>query len=86
MNDGFTPCWHLRPFLGREHRVFTLIQCGNDEEQKTRQKVKTRVIRKAFGISYDLHGIQGTFSIPGPLLDSYTTCLGYSGPILSADP
>ena len=38
-------------------------------------------------IIYDMPGIQWTYSIPGPLVTSlYTTCLEYSGPILSPGP
>ena len=35
--------------------------------------------------SYDMPGIQWTYSIPRPLVP-HTTCLGYSGPILSPGP
>ena len=35
--------------------------------------------------SYNMPGIQWTYSIPGPLVP-HTTCLGYSGPILSPGP
>ena len=36
--------------------------------------------------SYDMPGIQWTYSIIGPLYSPHTTCLVYSGPILSSGP
>ena len=28
----FTPCRHIRPYSGREHRVFKLIQSGDNDD------------------------------------------------------
>ena len=43
------------------------------------------ILPRTLSPSYNIPGIQWTYSIPGPFV-LHTTCLGYSGPIVSPSP
>ena len=81
-NGGLTPCGHLRPSSRREYRLYQFsylfspaMRMKEKERQKTK-KTRKKVLRCL---------IQQPILSPGPQ-SPHTTCLGYSGDILSLGP
>ena len=56
MNGGYTPCHQLRPYSGKEHTVFGLIQSGDEDGKK---KGKATENRKSSVALYDKPGYRG---------------------------
>ena len=60
------PCRHLRPYSGREHTVVILTQSGEKERKKERKREREKERKPETLVpSYDMPGIQWTYSIPG---------------------
>ena len=54
------PCWHRKPYSGREHTVFILIQSGNDDGE---MEVNETENRKPLVALYDMPGLEWTILI-----------------------